>query len=75
MSNLNEINFYKTTCPEILRGFVPDYKNEFYLEPGRDVVDLEEEFDISRYCPTASVASFDSVQSSLDSNQSLTDIQ
>ena len=72
MSNGNEISFYKTNCPDILRDFVPQYKSEFYLVPGRDRIDLDEEFDIARYCPTTSIssASLNSSQSSLDSELS-----
>lgn len=51
---------------------MPQYKSEFYLVPGRDRIDLDEEFDIARYCPTTSIssASLNSSQSSLDSELS-----
>ena len=73
MSNTNEINFYMHSCPILLREFVPEYKNDFFLKPGSDRIDLEEEFDMTRYCPTTSIstASWDnSSQSSLDSDLS-----
>jgi hypothetical protein len=70
MSNTNEIFFYQKTCPLILRPFIPDYKCNFFMQPGRDRIDLDEEFDISRYCATtASISSADgSSQSSIDSD-------
>lgn len=72
---MNEIEFYKSYCPELLRGYVPAYKSDFYLKPGKDRLELEEEFDISRYCPTSSVASYNSSQSSIDSNYSGKELQ
>jgi hypothetical protein len=47
------------------------------LVPGKDRIDLEEEFDIERYCPTTSIssASMNSSQSSLDSDCSQKQLQ
>jgi hypothetical protein len=72
MSNSNEVSFYQRTCPAGMRSFVPAFQSEFYLIPGKDKIDLEEEFDIARYCPTTSIssASQNSSQSSLDSELS-----
>jgi hypothetical protein len=42
MSNGNEISFYEKTCPAALREYVPGYRCDFYLVPGRDRIDLEE---------------------------------
>jgi len=60
-----------------LRDFVPGFKTEFYLVPGKDRIDLDEEFDIARYCPTISIssASLNSSQSSLDSELSQKELQ
>jgi hypothetical protein len=75
MSNMNEIEFYRSHCPELMRDYVPCYRTDFFLEPGKDCIELEEEFDISIYCPTSSVLSFNSSQSSLDSNCSGKELQ
>lgn len=57
MSNANELTFYQTTCPAKLLDFVPGYRCDFFLVPGKDRIDLDEEFDITRYCPTTSISS------------------
>ena len=77
MSNSNEIAFYQKTCPPAMRPFVPVFQSEFYLVPGKDRIDLDEEFDIARYCPTTSIstASLNSSQSSLDSELSQQELQ
>jgi hypothetical protein len=58
---------------------VPVYKCDFFLVPGRDRIDLDEEFDLDRYCPTTSISSNGegdySSQSSLDSDFSQKDLQ
>jgi hypothetical protein len=72
MSNLNEIAFYQHNCPLVLRDFVPKFYGDFHLVPGKDRIDLEEEFDINQYCSTlASTSSWNSSQmSSLESDHS-----
>jgi hypothetical protein len=61
MSNLNEIAFYQHACPPVLRDFVPKFYGDFHLVPGKDRIDLEEEFDINQYCSTlASTSSWNS---------------
>ena len=75
MSNSKEIYFYSVRCPQTLKKFVPDFKGSFFMRPGVDKFDLEEEFDISRYCPTTSVLSKNSSNESLDSSFSIKDLQ
>ena len=60
---MNEIHFYSKLCPPVLREYTPDYKRYFYLQRGKDEIDLEE-FDIDRYCPTVSAVSQNSPKSS-----------
>ncbi|CDW85914.1 inositol hexakisphosphate kinase 3 [Stylonychia lemnae] len=75
MSNQQEIEFFSLKCPQALQAFVPQYKGNFFLRQGVDKLDLEEEFDISRYCPTTSVLSKSSSSSSIDSSFSIKDLQ
>ena len=74
MSNHSEIDFYVSVCPETLKPFVPGYISNFWLRRGLDKLDLDEEFDMSRYCPTASVLSKSSSQSSVESPMSLEEL-
>jgi hypothetical protein len=54
MNSEGEILFYEKMCPPLLRQWVPEYKGTFLLREGIDKLDLDEEFDIERYCPTRS---------------------
>lgn len=75
LSNETEIKFYAEYCPTDLKPFVPVFKGDFWLRQGIDSLDFEEEFDMARYCPTASVHSGSSSHSSIDSMLTLQELQ
>lgn len=69
-----EMLFYEQMCPLQLRPWIPEYRGTFLLREGIDKLDLEEEFDIDRYCPTRSEISKNSSFGSFDGEISLKEL-